>query len=116
MSGYVAGSLARRFYERAQHQPTLDAALVDLDRVIELDPEINTVAWDLVYFLDDLVEKPPDGTTEHAREIPVEQQFAIAKAVFLEAVRRLPKMPNQQLLADWLSSAPKRFRDPELAL
>jgi len=101
---------------RALRQPTLDAAIADLNSVIELDPTCDLLAWDLVYFLDDLVEQPADPAAEHARDIPAEQQVKIAKEVFLEAIHRLPKLPVQSFLADWLSSAPERFRDPELAL
>ena len=112
----LLASLAWQFYERAQRQPTLEAALADVDRIREVDPDLHRLPDDFVCFLDDLVEKPADPTMEQVRDIAAEQQIEIAKAVYLAAVGRLQKVPHDRRFADWLSSVPERFRDPELAL
>lgn len=108
-------TLARWMCARALRQPTQDAALADLNRAIEVHPTIDTMAWEVLYFLDDIADEAHDQSAANPHEIAAAQQFEIAKTVYLEGVRRAPTLPNQSMFVYWLSSAPEAFRDPVLA-
>ncbi len=112
----LRATLAFHFYKRAQRQPTLEAAMADIDRILEVEPDLTRPPHDFCYFLDDLLEESADPAKKQVREIAAEQQIEIVKAVYLTAAERLRQMHHDRRFADWLSGAPDRFRDPELAV
>jgi tetratricopeptide (TPR) repeat protein len=60
-----------------------------------------------------------DYSTAHpewARQVKVEADFLLIKALIQAAIHQSPDDPTQYLIADVLSSAPEGLRDPQLAL